>query len=468
MSTDRSTRREQDAADRRPTLVILGATGDLVSRLLLPGLGSLLRKEPSRHVEIVGVGRRPFDGWRDLVDAALRGATVDDACRERIVSAARYIECDITKEAELPGFVDGLPDDAVLYFALPPSVTMQVATLLADLDLPEGLRLGLEKPFGYDLASAREFNEILTDVLPEESIHRVDHFFGDSTVLNLLGFRFANRLFQPVWNAQNIDRVDIVFDEKLALEGRAGYYDTAGALVDMIQSHLLLVFAMLAMEEPSRIDPVELHDLMAHTLRATQVRDGDGATSSRRARYVAGSIDGTDVPDYVDEEGVDPANETETLAEVDLRIRNSRWAGVPFTLRSGKALGENRRLIIVTFKGVDHLMEGFDNAAPPNRIVIDMKPDQVFVEIATNGSEQPFTFERTVLDAQIDEAPVTPYGEIIAGILDGDPLLSIRADMAQESWRIITPVLQAWEAGDVPMEEYPAGSSGPDWGSRRR
>ncbi|WP_168582911.1 glucose-6-phosphate dehydrogenase [Gephyromycinifex aptenodytis] len=460
---DRSTKRQQEAADRVPTLVILGATSDLVSRLLLPGLGSLLAAEPARRVNVVGVGRRPFEGWNDIVRTSLSEAGVEADCTERTVQAARYLECDVTDPDQLPGFVADLPPDAVLYFALPPSVTMKVVAQLADLPLPEGLRLGLEKPFGEGLESAREFNRVLAGVLPEERIHRIDHFFGDSTVLNILGFRFANRLFQPVWNNQNIERVDIVADEKLALEGRAGYYDTAGALVDMIQSHLLLVFAMTTMEEPTRMDPVELHDLMSHTLRATQVRGADGAAASRRARYSAGSIEGKDVPAYVDEEGVDPDNETETLAEVDLEIRNSRWAGVPFTLRSGKALSQDRRRIVVTFKAVDHLMEGFGNTAPRNRIIIDMKPDQVLVEVATNGARNSFCFDQTVLDARIEEASITPYGEILAGVLDGDPLLSIRADLAEECWRVLAPVLQAWEEGKVPMQEYPAGSDGPDW-----
>lgn len=461
--TYRPLRRQQEAADRVPTLVVLGATSDLVSRLLLPGLGSLLAAEPARRVNVVGVGRRPFDAWDELVHASLNEAGVEQGCTRRTLEATRYIECDITDPEQLPGFVADLPQDTVLYFALPPSVTIKVARQLADLRLPEGMRLGLEKPFGEGLDSAREFNEILANVLPEDRIHRIDHFFGDSTVLNILGFRFANRLFQPVWNNQNIESVEIVADEKLALEGRAGYYDTTGALVDMVQSHLLLVFAMTTMEEPTRMDPVELHDLMSHTLRATRVRHDDGAAASRRARYTAGTIDGTDVPAYVDEQGVDPDNETETLVEVDLEIRNSRWAGVPFTLRSGKALETDRRRIVVTFKPVDHLMEGFGNAAPKNRIIIDMKPDQVLVEVATNGGRNSFCFTQTVLDARIEEASITPYGEILAGILDGDPLLTIRADLAEECWRILTPVLAAWKDGTVPMGEYEAGTGGPDW-----
>lgn len=462
--TDRSIRRQQEVADRIPTLVVLGATSDLVSRLLLPGLGSLLAAEPARYVNVVGVGRRPFGAWSELVRTSLSEAGVAESCTKRTLDATRYIECDITDPEQLPGFIADLPQESVLYFALPPSVTMKVARMLAEVKLPEGMRLGLEKPFGEGLDSAREFNRILANVLPEDRIYRIDHFFGDSTVLNILGFRFANRLFQPVWNNQNIEKVEIVADEMLALEDRAGYYDTAGALVDMIQSHLLLVFAMTTMEEPTRMDPVELHDLMSHTVRATRVRGGDGAAASRRARYTPGTIDGKNVPAYVDEQGVDPGNETETLVEVDLEIRNSRWAGVPFTLRSGKALDADRRRIVVTFKPVDHLMGGFGNTAPKNRIIIDMKPDQVLVEIATNGGRNSFCFDQTVLDARIEEAAITPYGEILAGVLDADPLLTIRADLAEECWRVLTPVLEAWRDGRVPMDEYEAGTGGPDWG----
>lgn len=449
------------------TLVILGASGDLTQRLLLPGLGTLLAVEPERRVRVRGVGRdeRSQEKWSELVETSLRESGVSDEAVERILADTSYTVADILDEDQCRQLVESLPDDAVLYFALPPQVSYRMCELLAelDLDLPSGLRLALEKPFGFDAESARDFNALLARLIPEERTFRVDHFLGKSAVLNLLGLRFANRIFEPVWNAVNIERVDILADETLALEGRAGYYDSAGALKDMIQSHLLLVMAMFAMEEVASVDEVELRDLMAHALRATELADTPD-TASRRARYTAGEIDGRQIPSYVDEDGVDPDRNTETLAEIDLVLRNSRWAGVPIRLRSGKALGDYRRGITVTFRPVDHAVEGLANVAPQNVLRLGMSPETIHLEIATNGAEDKFDIERTVMESTVGDSHIRPYGEILAMILDGNPLLSVRGDIAEECWRIVSPVLQAWAEDEVPMAEYAAGSSGPqEW-----
>ena len=194
----------------------------------------------------------------------------------------------------------------------------------------------LEKPFGTDEASAADLNAIIGRLVPEDQIHRVDHFLGKSTVLNLLGLRFTNRLFEPMWSADHVEQVDIVFDEPLGLENRARYYDGAGALVDMIQSHLLQVLALIAMDPPASLDARDLRDRKAEALRACRVWAGDPAARRRRARYTAGTIDGRRLPGYADEPGVDPARHTETLAEVVLEVDTWRWAGVPFRLRSGQ------------------------------------------------------------------------------------------------------------------------------------
>ena len=243
--------------------------------------------------------------------------------------------------------------------------------------MPEGTILALEKPFGTDLDSARALNRRLEQLVPERQIHRIDHFLGKSTVLNLLGLRFANRIFESVWNADNIAEVEITFDERLALEGRAGYYDKAGALADMLQSHLLLVLALVAMEPPSSLEPDDLRGAMAQALRATRVWDGDAAAASRRARYTAGTMGTRQLVPYTEEPGVDPARETETLAEVRLGIENWRWAGVPFILRSGKALSDDRKEIVVTFKDVPHLPTGFSGAHGQSRLRIALTPDEI-------------------------------------------------------------------------------------------
>lgn len=444
------------------TLVILGASGDLTTRLLLPGLATLLESEPERHVRVLGAAMEDLSQaeWTKRVDVSLRDAGADPAVRDAMVASTAYRRVNVLDRLALVDLLQDLPADSVLYFALPPQVTMRACELLATIELPKGLKLALEKPFGFDKRSAAEFNRLLATMVPERQTFRIDHFLGKSAVLNLLGLRFGNRIFEPVWNNVNISHVDIVADEVLALEGRAGYYDTAGALKDMIQSHLLLIMAMVAMEELSRVDDVELRDLMAHVLRATRLM-GTPKTASRRARYVAGEIAGRPIPAYVDEPGVDPDRRTETLAEITVEIKNSRWSGVPFRLRSGKALAENRRGIYIHFKPIAHDMAGLSNRATPNCLKLGMSPETIELSITTNGADDMFELEDTTLAATIGDSHVRPYGEILAGILDGNPLLSVRGDIAKECWRIVEPVLKAWTKGEVRMQTYAAGSTGP-------
>lgn len=447
-----------------PTLVILGASGDLTSRLLLPGLGTLMAQEPERRIILVGADRKEWtdDDWRGVVHEAMCRGGARPEVAAGLAGDSRYEQLDVNDPEGWPAFVRSLPPNAVLYFALPPAVTMTACRLLERAGLPDGIRLGLEKPFGSDLATAREFNALLARLVHEKQIFRVDHFLGKDTVLNILGVRFANRMFEPVWSADDIERVDIVFDETLALEGRAGYYDKAGAMIDMIQSHLLLVLAILAMEEPNRIDHIELRDLMMHVLRATQLHPELG---SHRARYTAGRIGGKDIPSYVDEPGVDPVRETDTLAQVTLEIRSRRWAGVPFRLRSGKGLGDGRRLAIIYFRPVAHMPEGFTGEVNQNVLLFDLGQGNLGLRIATNAEGDKLSLEETVFEAEMGESPIRPYGEILAGILDGNPLLSVRGDVAEECWRIVTPVIEAWRNGEVPMDDYPAGTMGPTtWG----
>jgi glucose-6-phosphate 1-dehydrogenase len=300
--------------------------------------------------------------------------------------------------------------------------------------------------------------------VPEDQVHRVDHFLGKATVLNVLGIRFANRLLEPVLNAAHVERVDIVFDEALGLEHRAGYYDGAGALVDMIQSHLLQVLSLLTMEAPSTLDAEDFRDGKAQALRATRLWDDDPVASSRRARYTAGEIDGRSLPSYVDEEGVDPARMTETLAEVVLAVDTWRWAGVPFRLRSGKALGASRKEIVVTFRRPPWVPTGLRGEDEPNRLRLGMTSDteRMELDLNVNGPGDPFTIDPVTLEAELGLGELPAYGEVLEGILDADPTLSVRGDTAVECWRIVEPVLRAWRDDEVALEEYPAGSGGPD------
>ncbi len=445
------------------SLVVLGASGDLTERLLLPGLGSLLAAGGTRPLQLIGTGRseRDQDEWRETVKKAFDDAGATDDAAQAVLESTQYVQADSSEREELQRLLDACTGTPILYFALPPTVTISVCELLEQMDLPEGIVLAMEKPFGSDSSSAEELNRTLSRVVPEERIFRVDHFLGTDNVLNLLGLRFANRLFEPVWNSENIERVEITYDEDLGLEGRAAYYDSAGALVDMIQSHLLQVLAVFAMEPPASIDAVDLRSLMAQVLRATEVAGGDPVASSRRARYTEATVEGETVPAYADEEGVDPSKKTETLAEVTVTVQNRRWAGVPFVLRSGKALSENRKNIVVTFKPVPALPSGLRGQAQPDRMVIDLKQHRVALDLTMNGSADPFVLEQAQLEAELRGADLTPYGEVLRGILANDPTLSVRGDVAERCWRIVEPVLEAWREDRVPLDEYPAGSTGP-------
>ncbi|MCH8626704.1 glucose-6-phosphate dehydrogenase [Arsenicicoccus piscis] len=433
--------------------------------MLLPGLGTLLRRRPELEIELVGAAGRtiPEDDWRAIVRDGLSEGGAPEEVVARQLEHTRYASVDVTDPAALGDLLASLPagDPVVLYLALPPAISERATEALAQVERPEDLRVAIEKPFGADLASAQRFNALLAQILPEERVFRVDHFLGIATVLNILGLRFGNRVLSRVWNAVDVERIEVVYDEELALEGRAGYYDKAGALEDMLQSHLLLVAALLTMEEPARIDSVELRDLLTHALRAIHLWEDDPSVASRRARYTAGRIGDREIPAYVDEPGVDPSRGTETLAEVIVEVRNGRWKGVPIVLRSGKAIAGGRREARIDFRPVAHVPEGFGNEPVPDRLVLGMHPETITLTMACSGSEAALDFSTVDLYAQLSSSEMRPYGEILGRLIDGDLLLAVRGDMAEECWRIMSAVLEAWDAGEVPLEDYVAGSSGP-------
>jgi glucose-6-phosphate 1-dehydrogenase len=449
------------------SLLLLGASGDLSGRLLLPAFGQLLDREESRRdVVLVGAGSEDWDAdaWRDRVKTAFESGDVSDETLKSVLDTTRYERADVTSVEDLKSLIDSCPPAPAIYFALPPSVTVAACAALQQVSLPEGTTMVLEKPFGTNQESAASLNQLLAEIVPEEQVHRVDHFLGRSTVLNLIGVRFANRLFEPLWSNEHIARVDIVFDEQLTLENRARYYDRAGALVDMIQSHLLQVLALMAMDPIATINAVDLRDAKAQVLRACRPWNDDPVAASRRARYTQGSIDGREVPDYTAEPGVDTSRNTETLAELIVEVDNWRWAGVPFRLRSGKALRERRKEVSVTFQPLPHLPTGLRGQAIPERLRLEMSPDRMALEMNVNGPDDPLVLDRIALDTNLSPGRLPAYGEVLAGVLDADPLLSVRGDTAEECWRIVDPVLQAWRDGEVLMEEYDAGSDGPsDW-----
>ncbi|WP_055695239.1 glucose-6-phosphate dehydrogenase, partial [Streptomyces prasinopilosus] len=309
--------------------------------------------------------------------------------------------------------------------------------------------------------SAAALNDLLHGFVPESHVHRVDHFLGMSTVLNILGVRFANRVIEPMLGSEHVERVDIVFDETLGLEGRAGFYDGTGALRDMIQSHLLQVLALVAMTPPSTLEQLDVRDAKAQVLRATRVWDDRPERFSRRARYTAGSVDGRSFPSYADEPGVDPALGTETLAEVVFAVDTWRWAGVPFRVRSGKAVGSPRQEVTFWFKDAQRVPAGLVGDVLRNRLRIGLGAGRLQLDLNINGPGDPSTLTPVTLETRFGPGELFEYGEVLRGVLEDEKPLSVRDDMSVESWRIVEPVLDAWRAGRVPLDDYPAGSAGP-------
>lgn len=448
------------AEARIETLVILGAAGDLTSRLLLPGLASLLASSRGEHIRLIGVDRGEMTDtrWRSLVSSAFSAFGSD--LGKRVVRDSFYLRADATSADDLAAVLAASTGRTAVYFALPPAITEMACATLSTIQLPKGLVLALEKPFGNDARSARSLNRLLQRMVPEEQVFRVDHFLGKSTILNLIGIRFANRLFEPLLSAENVARIEIIIEESLGLEGRAGYYDHAGALVDMIQSHLLLVLALATMEAPSSVGSEDLRGAMAQVLRATRPWKRDG-TASRRARYSSGIVGRRKLPPYTGEPGVVASRRTETLAEMTVAIDTWRWAGVPVVLRSGKAIGRPRQEILFTFREVPHLPTGFTGPAHRAQLRIGVNPAILDIDLITNGRDDPFHLESDVLHAEFGASEMSAYGEVLAELLDGDPTLSVRGDIAEECWRIVSPVLAAWRSKKVRLDTYPAGSRGP-------
>nr|WP_245356584.1 glucose-6-phosphate dehydrogenase [Paeniglutamicibacter kerguelensis] len=448
-------------------MLILGASGDLTGRLLLPGLARLIASGRAPGITLAGAGAPGYSPelWGERVktvcDAAMTGATdAGKAALGQITANTSYTELDVTAPGELARLVGSLEGPVALYFALPPAVSQRACEVLEPGELPESTLLVMEKPFGSNEESARELNRTLIRLVPEQNIHRVDHFLGKGTVFNILGLRFANRLLEPLFTAEHVAKIEIFYDEELALEGRAGYYDRAGALRDMIQSHLLQVLGLLTMNAPATLYERDVRDHLGSVLRATALA-GTPQDSTRRARYTAGTSKGRAVPDYASESGVDAHARTETLAEVTLNIKNSRWAGVPFILRAGKALGRMRKEAIVTFRPVSHLPTGFKGTDEPTKLRIGFGPDTLELDLDVNGPGDLYTLDRVTLGAELNSPDLLPYGEVLLGVLSGDPTLSVRGDTAEECWRIVDPILAAWAANEVPIEEYAAGGNGP-------
>ena len=445
-------------------MVLLGASGDLTSRLLLPAIAQLAEAGllPPGFM-IVGASNAEWttEDFRQHIAAGLeQHSTASPSTREAVIQMLTFQPADVTRAEDVSRLLGDDRPDTLVYLALPPSLSEPVLTALAGSKLRRSDAVAIEKPFGNDLASARHLNEILHLRLPEPTIFRIDHFLSSELVRRVVALRFLNRVFEPIWNATHIESVDISWLESLTLEGRATYYDGAGAMKDMVQNHLMEALALVLMEQPARIDARSFRDVRVEALRTVATPTAERMRSDTiRARYTKGSIGTRQVPSYVNEPGVDPGRNTETYASLTLQVNYPRWAGVPFTLRSGKALAEDAAEIAIRFRPLPAYLTDQWPGVEPNVLRIGLKEPYVRLSTTLNGPET--TAEVRELHATSTPPQFTAYAHLILQMLHSDPMLFIRGDEAEESWRIIDPVMKAWAAGLVPMQEYAAGQAPP-------
>jgi glucose-6-phosphate 1-dehydrogenase len=467
-------------------VVVFGVTGDLSRKKLMPAIYDLANRgllPPG--FSLVGFARRDWgdENFAELVHDAVR-AHARTLFREevwaRLAEGIRFVPGSFEDDAafdELAAVVAeldrerGTSGNHAFYLSIPPAmfpvVLKQLArTGLAAQDVEHWRRVVIEKPFGHDLRSARELNEIVNDVFPEESVFRIDHYLGKETVQNILALRYANQLYEPIWNSHYVDHVQITMAEDIGLAGRAGYYDGIGAARDVIQNHLLQLLALTAMEEPLSFSPDSLRGEKIKVLSATKLVEPLDETTAR-GQYTAGWQGGTKVVGYLDELGIHKDSTTETFAAIMLHVDNRRWAGVPFFLRTGKRLGRRVTEIAVIFKRAPHLPfeETMTEELGQNALVIRIQPDEgVTIRF---GSKVPGT-AMEVRDVTMDfrygtaftESSPEAYERLLLDVLLGEPsLFPVNAEV-ELAWAILDPVLEHWAKQDRP-EPYPAGTWGP-------
>ena len=459
-------------ADR---LILFGATGDLAQRMLLPSLCALHGEDLlPEDLRIVGTARSDLDdaGYRAFAREALEKYLAADRRdgMDRFLERLFYQPLDATTlegYTELAAKVDREGRGLAIFLSTAPSLFEPTIAGLAHAGLTEGdVRIGLEKPLGTDLSSSREINDAVAAAFSEERIFRIDHYLGKETVQNLLALRFANILFEPIWNANYIDHVQITVAETVGLESRVSYYDGSGALRDMVQNHMLQLLALVCMEPPTSFDATAVRDEKVKVLRALRPIY---ANQTVTGQYRAGAIAGQAVPGYDDELGKD--SDTETFVALKAHVDNWRWKGVPFYLRTGKRLPERVTEIVVEFRDVPFsIFAGRGATTRPNRLVIGIQPEeniQLSLMAKLPGLDREgIRLRRVPLDISMADAfsgaqRRIAYERLLLDLIEGDQTLFVRRDEVEAQWEWIDAIREVWaEAGRSP-KPYTAGSWGP-------